>query len=90
MSQTIVSGDAVDRCYLCKRYGRMQVHHCLHGSRRRAADAYGLTVHLCPMCHTLLHDHGVNDLYLEQTAQAAFEREHSREEWMRIFGKSYL
>ena len=90
MSQTIVSDDAVDRCYLCKRYGRMQVHHCLHGSRRRAADAYGLTVHLCPMCHTLLHDHGVNDLYLEQTAQAAFEREHSREEWMRIFGKSYL
>lgn len=90
MSQTIVSGDAVDRCYLCKRYGRMQVHHCLHGSRRRAADAYGLTVHLCPLCHTLLHDHGVNDLYLEQTAQAAFEREHSREEWMRIFGKSYL
>ena len=68
----------------------MQLHHCLHGSRREAADAYGLTVHLCPVCHTLLHDHGINDLFLEQTAQAAFEREHGREEWMKIFGKSYL
>ena len=88
--QTKISGDEPFRCFLCQRYGKMQVHHCLHGSRRKAADAYGLTVHLCPMCHTLLHDHGTNDLYLEQLAQNTFEREHSREDWMKIFGKSYL
>ena len=88
--QTKIPGDEPYRCFLCQRVGKMQVHHCLHGSRRKAADAYGLTVHLCPMCHTLLHDHGTNDLYLEQLAQNTFEREHSREDWMKIFGKSYL
>ena len=88
--QTKIPGDEPYRCYLCQRYGKMQIHHCLHGPRRQAADAYGLTVHLCPICHTLLHDHGYNDLFLEQTAQLTFEREYGREDWMKIFGKSYL
>ena len=88
--RTVIHGDVDDACYLCHRGGALQVHHCVHGTRRKAADEYGLTVHLCPICHTLLHDHGYNDLFLEQTAQLAFEREYGREEWMKIFGKSYL
>lgn len=88
--RTVIHGDVDDACYLCHRGGALQVHHCVHGTRRKAADEYGLTVHLCPICHTLLHDHGYNDLFLEKTAQLTFEREYGREEWMKIFGKSYL
>lgn len=85
-----IPGDEKDQCYLCHRYGRMEVHHCLHGIRRKKADDYGLTVHLCTLCHRLLHDHGHGDLFLEQTAQAAFERRYGREKWMQEFGKNYL
>ena len=88
--RTVIHGDVDDRCFLCHRGGALQVHHCVHGTRRKKADEYGLTVHLCPICHTLLHDHGYNDLFLEKTAQLTFEREYGREEWMKIFGKSYL
>lgn len=88
--RSIIPGDEPYRCFLCQRYGALQVHHCLHGVRRKAADEYGLTVHLCPVCHALLHDHGVNDLFLEQTAQNTFERKYGREDWMKVFGKSYL
>ena len=68
----------------------METHHCLHGIRRKKADANGLTVHLCPECHRQLHDHGTGDLYLEQTAQRAFEKRHGKEKWMQEFGKNYL
>lgn len=88
-----IPGDEKDQCYLCHRVGRMEIHHCLHGIRRKKADDYGLTVHLCPLCHRLLHDHGVGDLLLEQTAQLAFERHYrsdGREKWMKEFGKNYL
>lgn len=82
--------DQVNRCYLCGRYGQMHLHHCLHGIHRKNADKYGLTVHLCPECHRELHDHGKDDLYLEQTAQRAFERLYGREEFLKVFGKSWL
>lgn len=88
--QTKIPGDEPNRCYLCHRYGDVEVHHCLHGIRRKAADQYGLTVHLCQICHTLLHDHGFNDKFLEQTAQITFEREYGREKWMEVFGKNYM
>lgn len=43
-------------CFLCGRSGALHRHHCLHGSRRKAADKYDLTVYLCPECHQRLHD----------------------------------
>lgn len=85
----IIQGDKPDRCYICGRQGRTEVHHCLHGSRRAAADKYGLTVHLCHGCHMALHDTGRYDRDLERLAQESFEKRISHEEWMRIFGKEY-
>ena len=60
------------RCHICGRTGMLQKHHCLHGSRRKAADRHDLTVWLCLHCHQELHDHGVCDLQLEQEAQKYF------------------
>lgn len=80
----------MSKCYLCGSRRDIEVHHCLHGPRRKAADKYGLVVPLCRHCHTLLHDHGIADQELEEVAQRVFERDHTREEFMREFGKSYL
>ena len=77
-------------CYLCGRHGVLHRHHCLHGSRRKAADKYDLTVYLCPECHQRLHDHGDGDRLLQQLAQAYFEEKYGHREYMEIFGKNYL
>lgn len=77
-------------CYLCGRTGTLQRHHCLHGSRRKMADRYDLTVYLCPECHRRLHDLGEYDLMLEQLAQRHFEDSHSHAEYMDLFHKNYL
>lgn len=77
------------KCFLCGRIGTLQTHHMLHGSRRKAADLFGLTVPLCPRCHRKLHDHGEHDLELEALAQERFEEIYGHVEWMRVFGKNY-
>ena len=87
--KSIIPGDTPYLCFLCGKHVETQTHHCLHGSRRGLADKYGLTVHLCPSCHTALHDTGRCDRELEVLAQWAFEENHTHAEWMRIFGKNY-
>ena len=80
-------------CFICHIHESegmaLQTHHCHHGSRRKKADEYGLTVKLCPLCHRLLHDKGYYDRYLQQVAQKAFENKYSHELWMEEFGKDY-
>lgn len=83
------------RCFLCGREVNLELHHAIHGvSNRKNADKYGLVVWLCQDCHT--GTHGVHhnrekDLELIKYAQTRFESEYgSREEFRRIFGKSWL
>lgn len=85
----MIPGDSSEKCFICGRWHPEHVHHCLHGSRRKMADKYGLTVHLCTACHTALHDKGEHDRELEAIAQKAFENNYGHEEWMRIFRKNY-
>lgn len=90
MKTSMISGDDPGRCYLCGRVNqRLEVHHMIHGIRRKHADKYGLTVHLCQRCHMDLHDRGTFDETLKEEAQKAFEERYSHDEWMRIFGKNY-
>lgn len=78
------------RCYLCGRTGNLQKHHCLHGSRRKAADRFDLCVWLCPDCHMKLHDKGIGDRKLQKTAQKYFEDQFGHNRYMDVFGKNYL
>lgn len=77
------------RCYLCGRVDGLEVHHCLHGSYRKMADKYGLTVYLCHWCHARLHDHGEYDKDLQEMAQIYFEANHKEIDFMRVFGKNF-
>ena len=79
----------MDRCYICGRTGRLQKHHMLHGSRRKAADKYKLIVPLCPGCHMALHDKGLHDAELKAKAQEIFEAQYGHEKFMEVFGKNY-
>lgn len=77
-------------CYFCGSQGVLQTHHCQHGSRRRKADLYDLTVYLCPECHKRLHDQGIGDRELQKLSQAYFEELYGHDMWMREFHKNYL
>lgn len=76
-------------CYICG-CPATDTHHLLHGSMRAKADKYGLTVRLCRNCHNLLHDKGVMDRELQRLGQSIFEETHTREDFIKEFGKSYL
>ena len=87
-------------CYLCTRldgyYGRKQLqeHHIFGGPNRIHSEAYGLKVYLCIEHHTCgpaaVHNNAEYMRLLHQDGQRAFERDHTREEFMKIFGRNYL
>lgn len=86
--------DDLDHCIFT---GSSQVerHHIFGGSSRKASERYGYVVPLRPD----LHPNGVFagkyakmiDTYLKQMAQRDFEEKHgTREDFRKVFGKSYL
>ena len=82
-------------CYITGAKTNLDSHHVLKGSRRKLSEKYGLKVWLTHDVHMALHDHRKpyetleNDL--KAIAQEAFEKNGgTREEFMEIFGCSYL
>lgn len=82
------------RCYITGWTINLHKHHIFGGSRRKASEKYGLWVWLRYDWHNL-SNYGVHfnkelDILLKQAGQEAFERTHSREEFIAIFGRNYL
>lgn len=70
-------------------------HHIFYGtSNRKNSEKYGLKVYLCPAHHNMSHDsvhfNKDYDEIVKITAQRVFEKDHTREEFISIFGKNYL
>ena len=92
MGKSIIQDDK--QCYFCGRMTGLERHHCFAGvANRKCSEAAGLWVWLCHECHVgnqgAQYDK-MNNLTLKQDAQYAFEREHTRSEWMKLIGKNYL
>ena len=88
-------------CYICRNlYGfentnNLQEHHILFGTANRSkSEEYGLKVWLCVEHHTAgewaVHKCRDRDIYLKKIAQRKFEETHTREEFIRTFGKSFI
>lgn len=87
-------------CYLCRKQGNYQHHKNLHehhifgGANRPISEAEGLKVYLCVRHHVgspeAVHNNHENMRLIQQDGQRAFEKTHSREAFMRLFGKNYL
>lgn len=90
--KSIIPDDREDVCYICGHNNPTDVHHMMHGTaNRRLADNDELTVHLCRHCHDLVHAEALGyDDMLKAIAQGTYEKTHSRDEWMRMYGKNYL
>lgn len=81
-------------CYLCKRQGDTALHHVYGAFNRWMSDENGFVVFLCPSCHTesptSAHKCRDTDLYLKRRCQAAYEKNHTRDEFMRLVGRNCL
>lgn len=93
--KSILPGDQPGICYLCGSRQWIEDHHIFFGTGSRTkSEEYGMKVHLCADCHRegpeAVHRYREADLYLKRTAQRQFEKEHTRQQFREIFGKSYL
>ena len=84
---------AEGKCTICGKLGYMHIHHIFEGSLRKRSERYGMVCKLCPYCH--IGDNGVHmneklNKALKRAAQKKFEKTHTREEFIMLFGKSYL
>ena len=80
-------------CFICKTTMNLQKHHVFGGANRDLSEKYGLWVWLCVPHHTgsneAVHLNRKTELLLKKYAQVRFERKHTREEFIKIFGKSW-
>lgn len=82
-------------CYICGKSYALENHHIYFGTaKRRISDKYGLKVWLCQYHHRD-QKHGVHgnrelDLLIKKQAQEVFEEQRTREEFIKLFGRSYL
>ena len=81
--------------YSIKRETGLVRHEVFYGTgKRELSIKYGLVIFLTPKMHNMsnqgIHFDRKFDLKVKKIAQAKFEETHTREEFINIFGKSYL
>lgn len=69
-------------------------HEIFYGTaNRELSKKHGLWVYLIPELHNTtnqgVHFNKELDLYLKRTAQTEFEKTHTREEFIKMFGRNY-
>lgn len=90
-----------DCCFICATiYGKynwqeIENHHIFFGTGKRSlSDEDGLTVHLCRSHHRegpeAAHKNRLTDMYLKAIGQSKYEETHTRAEFIKRYGKSYL
>lgn len=88
-------------CYLCMKLSKdyrirpvVHEHHIYDGPNRKISEAEGLKVYLCLEHHVIgpeaVHNNQQNMRILQQDGQRAYERTHTREEFMKRIGRNYL
>lgn len=81
-------------CYFCGRQAEVVRHEIFYGSLlRKVSKEQGTWCYLCVPCHQFEHQGGGlerDGMTLKQMAQTAFERNHTREEFMKLYGRNYL
>ena len=92
MAKSIISNER--QCYLCGKTVNLEKHHIFGGTaNRKISERLGLWVYLCHNCHTGKNGAQYNkekNLRLKQDAQRAYEKTHTRDEWVKWIGKNYL
>ena len=87
--------DVFDTCLICGSNQGLERHHVFYGrGLRQLSEKHGMVAPLCHRCHRDSHA-GVHfnkplDLMLKRLFQEKFEEIHTRQEFVAIFGRSWL
>ena len=78
-------------CYICGKHTETARHEVFPGANRANSKRYGLWYNTCPSCHDRWHlyDRALVGI-TQREGQGLFELSHSRADFIRIFGRSYL
>ena len=94
MAKSVIQSEK--ECYVCGTTYNLHDHHIIYGyANRKLSEKYGLKVWLCAEHHNMgnqgVHFNKELDTHLKEKAQEYFESNYgTREEFMEIFGRSYL
>lgn len=83
----------LDTCYFCHK-PRQAIHEVYYGKNRQISIQNGFCVGLCNDHHNMsrnsVHFNHDIDLILKKKYQKEYEKTHSREEFIKLIGRSYL
>ena len=93
-NRSIITDD-LKQCFICGNTEGIEIHEIFFGTaNRKKSIEHGLYVGLCGIRHHRgqngVHHNRRLDLKLKKIGQAKFEETHSREEFIKEFGRSYL
>lgn len=84
------------KCYVCGNTKYLNVHHVFYGTaNRQNSEDYGCWIYLCTRHHTMgssaIHNNRVLDNRIKRLCQQKWEeRFGGRDEFIKVFGRSYL
>lgn len=85
---SILTND-LEHCYICKAK-KQDLHELIGGKNRQASMKYGLVIPVCRKCHSLIENDETLKQKWHKVAQKEFKKNYKTENFMQIFGKSYL
>ena len=78
-------------CFFCGTTHWLEEHHIFGASNRKHSEKFGLKLYLCKRHHEIVHRDADTALILKKRAQMAWEERYgNRNDFMRVFGRSYL
>ena len=90
---SIIPENRQGKCYICFKQGDLVRHEPFNGANRSKSQNLGLWVTLCPFCHRMCHQYPKTygeSMKREMQSIAMQKYGWSRDDWHRIWGKSYL
>jgi len=81
--------DDLSRCYECGK-PKQELHEVYEGSYRVRSMQNGMVLPLCFDCHKRIHSDRELALKYKVLFQKKFEESHTREEFIKLFIKSYI
>lgn len=90
--KSIISNEK--KCFICNTTLNLHKHHIYGGSNRNISEREGFWVFLCAIHHNMspnsVHLNEKLNKKLKRFCQIKYETKHSRDEFIKLIGRSYL
>lgn len=88
-NRTSLFTDDLEHCIICNK-DKEHLHEVFPGAFRQRSMNQKMVLPLCSFHHAQIHKKIELSLYWKRLCQQKFEESHTRDEFIKIFGRSYL